>query len=145
MPTPRLPDQVDTIVVGAGTGGAAFTGVLAAHSDESILLLEAGPDYGAYADGGWPADVLNAKDIPLSHDYDLLGESHARPRRSTCRGPRSSAAAPPTTVAPHRSALARTTTTGPAGATPAGTRRPSSRCSNGSATGSGSAATEWTS
>jgi choline dehydrogenase len=71
----RLPDQVDTIVVGAGTGGAAFTGVLAAHSDESILLLEAGPDYGTYAAGGWPADVLNAKDIPLSHDYDLMGQA----------------------------------------------------------------------
>jgi choline dehydrogenase len=75
MPATRLPDHVDTIVVGAGTGGAAFTGVLAAHSDESILLLEAGPDYGAYADGAWPADVLNAKDIPLSHDYDLMGEA----------------------------------------------------------------------
>jgi choline dehydrogenase len=75
MPATRLPDHVDTVVVGAGTGGAAFTGVLAAHSDESILLLEAGPDYGAYTDGAWPADVLNAKDIPLSHDYDLMGEA----------------------------------------------------------------------
>ena len=77
MPTYPCPTSVDTIVVGAGTGGAAFTGMLAAHSDESILLLEAGPDYGAYADGGWPADVLNAKAIPLSHDYDLVGRGHA--------------------------------------------------------------------
>lgn len=75
MPISRLPAQVDTIVVGAGTGGAAFTGVLAAHSTESILLLESGPDYGAYTDGGWPLDVLNAKDIPLSHDYNLVGQA----------------------------------------------------------------------
>ncbi|MFC7755180.1 GMC family oxidoreductase N-terminal domain-containing protein [Tsukamurella soli] len=66
-----LPEQVDTVVIGGGTGGAAFTGVLATHTDESILLLEAGPDHGPYADGGWPADMLSAKSIPLSHDYDL--------------------------------------------------------------------------
>lgn len=71
--TTPLPPEVDTIVVGAGTGGAAFTGVLAANSSETILVLEAGPDYGAYLDGGWPADVLNGKDIPLSHDWDLTG------------------------------------------------------------------------
>ncbi len=75
LPQPALPDEVDTIVVGAGTGGAAFTGVLAAHSDSSILVLEAGPDYGPFQEGGWPADVLNAKDIPLSHDYDLVGQA----------------------------------------------------------------------
>ncbi len=75
MSRTRLPAHVDTIVVGAGTGGAAFTGVLAAHSGASILLLESGPDYGSYSGGGWPADVLNAKDIPLSHDYDLVGQA----------------------------------------------------------------------
>lgn len=75
MPGTPLPDAVDTIVVGAGTGGAAFAGVFAANSTESILLLEAGPDYGAYADGGWPDDVLNAKDIPLSHDWDQTGQA----------------------------------------------------------------------
>lgn len=80
MPETPLPSEVDTIVVGAGTGGAAFTGVLAANSTESILLLESGPDYGAYADGRWPADVLNAKDIPLSHDWNLTGQ--ATPGRS---------------------------------------------------------------
>lgn len=67
--------EVDTIVVGAGTGGAAFTGVLAAHSSESVLLLESGPDYGAFTGGGWPADLLDAKAIPLSHDWGLVGEA----------------------------------------------------------------------
>jgi choline dehydrogenase len=42
-----LPGQVDTIVVGGGTGGAALTGVLAQNSSQSLLLLEAGPDYGS--------------------------------------------------------------------------------------------------
>jgi choline dehydrogenase len=77
MPETNLPQEVDTIVVGAGTGGAAFTGVLTTHSTESILLLESGPDYGAYADGGWPTDVLNANAIPLSHDWGLTGQATA--------------------------------------------------------------------
>lgn len=71
MATSLLPSHVDTLVIGGGTGGTAFTGVLARHSDESILLVEAGPDYGAFADQQWPADMLDALAIPLSHDYDL--------------------------------------------------------------------------
>ena len=74
MPSP-LPTQVDTVVVGGGTGGAALTGVLVAGSDASVLLLEAGPDYGAHAEGRWPDDVLDAKDIPLSHDWGLTGQA----------------------------------------------------------------------
>ena len=76
-PTPPLPDRVDTLVIGGGTGGAAFVGLFAAHSDEQILLLEAGPDYGAAEAEGWPADVLDARAIPLSHDYDLTTTSSA--------------------------------------------------------------------
>jgi choline dehydrogenase len=66
-----LPGSVGTVVVGSGTGGAALTGVLAQHSTDSLLLAEAGPDYGPQAGGGWPADVLDARSIPLSHDWGL--------------------------------------------------------------------------
>jgi len=66
-----IPEAVDTLVIGGGTGGAAFAGTLAAHSDESILLVEAGPDYGPRSQNAWPADMLDARSIPLSHDYDL--------------------------------------------------------------------------
>jgi choline dehydrogenase len=75
MSRPPLPREVDTVVVGAGTGGAAFTGLLAAHSAGSVLLIEAGPDYGPLVDGRWPADVLSAKSIPLSHDWGLSGRA----------------------------------------------------------------------
>ncbi|MBG6218911.1 choline dehydrogenase [Arthrobacter sp. CAN_A6] len=67
----KLPSYTDTLVIGGGTGGSAFVGALTAHSNESILLLEAGPDYGDGAAGNWPADMLDARAIPLSHDYDL--------------------------------------------------------------------------
>jgi choline dehydrogenase len=34
-----------------------------------VTLVEAGPDYGAFAEGKWPADLLNAHAIALSHDW----------------------------------------------------------------------------
>ena len=68
---PPLPETVHTLVIGGGTGGSAFTAVTSALSDETVLLVEAGPDYGAAEDGNWPADVLDARSIPLSHDYSL--------------------------------------------------------------------------
>jgi len=66
-----LPGRVGTVVIGGGTGGAALTGVLAGHSSETVLLIEAGPDYGSHDSGGWPGDVLDARAIPLSHDWGL--------------------------------------------------------------------------
>jgi choline dehydrogenase len=64
-----LPGFADTVVIGAGTAGAAIAGVLAASSDQSLLLLEAGPDYGSFEDGRWPADLTDARAIPTSHDW----------------------------------------------------------------------------
>jgi choline dehydrogenase len=71
MDTTTLPDYVGTIVIGAGTSGCAFAHVHASNSSDDLLLLEAGPDYGARSSGRWPADVLDAKSIPLSHDWSL--------------------------------------------------------------------------
>lgn len=73
----RVPTSVDTLVIGGGTGGAAFAATLAAHSGETVLLIEAGPDYGPRSEGHWPADMLDARSIPLSHDYDLHTASTA--------------------------------------------------------------------
>jgi choline dehydrogenase len=66
-----LPRHADTIVIGSGSGGAALTGTLAQHSSQSLLLLEAGPDYGPRVGGRWPDDILDARVIPLSHDWGL--------------------------------------------------------------------------
>ncbi|NMO04412.1 GMC family oxidoreductase [Gordonia sp. TBRC 11910] len=71
----NLPSEVDTVVVGGGTGGAAFAGMLAALTAGSVLLVEAGPDYGARESGDWPADMLSAKAIPLSHDWKLTDDA----------------------------------------------------------------------
>ena len=66
-----IPFEVHTIVVGGGTGGATCAGLLAAHGSESVLLLEAGPDYGLFEGGNWPRELLDARAIPLSHDWGL--------------------------------------------------------------------------
>lgn len=72
MTDTALPGHVDTIVVGAGTGGAACAGLLASHRDDPILVLDAGPDYGPFDPAAWPRDMLDARSIPLSHDWGLI-------------------------------------------------------------------------
>ena len=67
----EIPTRVDTLVIGGGTGGAAFAATVAAHSNGTVLVVESGPDYGPHTAGHWPADMLDARSIPLSHDYDL--------------------------------------------------------------------------
>jgi choline dehydrogenase len=57
------------VVVGGGTAGAAVAGTLAERTEQSVLLLEAGPDYGPFDDGRWPSDLLEAFDLAESHAW----------------------------------------------------------------------------
>ena len=61
--------RADTVVVGGGTSGPAVAGLLAESSSERVLVLEAGPDYGAHDSGRWPADLLDARAMPVSHAW----------------------------------------------------------------------------
>ncbi|MDQ3412075.1 MAG: GMC family oxidoreductase [Chloroflexota bacterium] len=56
-----LPPYADTVIIGGGTAGAVVAGLLAGQSDESILILEAGPDYGPVNSGRWPEVFLDAR------------------------------------------------------------------------------------
>lgn len=61
--------ECDVVVVGGGSAGCVVAGRLAAESDADVVLLEAGPDYGAQGDTRWPADLLDGGALVTSHDW----------------------------------------------------------------------------
>ena len=77
----ELPHAADTVIIGGGTTGSALAGLLAERGDESILVLEAGPDFGPLSGGGWPADVLDATWLATSHQLGYASDDGYRGRR----------------------------------------------------------------
>ena len=63
-----IPGRADSLILGGGTAGAVIANRLAAQGG-SVVVLEAGPDYGPLAGGRWPVDLLDAVTIPDSHDW----------------------------------------------------------------------------
>ena len=57
------------VVAGGGTAGAALAGTLVERSSLSVLLLEAGPDYGPAASGRWPQELLDYTALPPTHQW----------------------------------------------------------------------------
>jgi choline dehydrogenase len=57
-----------------------------------VLVLEAGPDHGGYDEGRWPADLIDARTLPFSHDWgytsgdELPGRSLAYERARVIGG-----------------------------------------------------------
>src|SRR5215216_5070773 len=71
---------IDTVVIGAGTSGAAIAARLIQGTSQSVMLIESGPDYGAFHRQRWPAQLLDARSLPGGHDWGYLnGASTGRP------------------------------------------------------------------
>ena len=73
----RLPRYSDTVVIGGGTAGAAVAGLLAERGGQSVLLLEAGPDYGELEAGLWPAELLDGRVVARTHDWSYTSAASA--------------------------------------------------------------------
>ena len=70
----------DTVVTGGGTAGAAVAARLVQNTSQTVLLIESGPDYGAFADHCWPAPLLDARSLPGGHDWGYVnGADTGRP------------------------------------------------------------------
>jgi choline dehydrogenase len=65
-------EDAEIVVVGAGTAGCVVAGRLA-EAGRQVVVLEAGPDYGPFSEPGWPADLLDARTLPPSHDWGYVG------------------------------------------------------------------------
>jgi choline dehydrogenase len=59
----------DVVVVGDGSAGCVLAARLSEDPDRSVCLIEAGP----YAEGRWPADLLDANAYAVSHDWGIQG------------------------------------------------------------------------
>jgi choline dehydrogenase len=64
--------------------------VLAARLSEEperrVCLVEAGPDYGPYADGRWPDDVLDGRQLAFSHSWETEREDRSQLRARVIGG-----------------------------------------------------------
>jgi choline dehydrogenase-like flavoprotein len=67
--------HADTVVIGGGTAGAAVAARLVQGTSQTVLLIESGPDYGAFAEQCWPAQLLDARSLPGGHDWGYLNNA----------------------------------------------------------------------
>jgi choline dehydrogenase len=70
--------RFDVVVLGGGTAGCVLAARLSENPDRSVCLVEAGPDYGPYADGRWPPDIADARWLAFSHSWETDREDRSQ-------------------------------------------------------------------
>lgn len=69
----------DVLVVGGGSAGCVLAARLSERGPRTCLV-EAGPDYGPYTGGGWPEDILDARQLAFSHAWETEREDRSQLR-----------------------------------------------------------------
>ena len=72
-------ESFDILVVGGGSAGCVLAGRLA-EGGRRVGLIEAGPDYGPYREGRWPADMLDGRRLAFSHAWETDREDRSQLR-----------------------------------------------------------------
>jgi choline dehydrogenase len=73
-------ERFDVVVLGGGTAGCVLAARLSEEPERRVCLVEAGPDYGPYEAGAWPADILDARALAFSHSWATDREDRSQLR-----------------------------------------------------------------
>jgi choline dehydrogenase len=81
-----MAERFDVVVCGGGSAGCVLAARLSEDHERSVCLVEAGPDYGPYADGRWPADLLDGRTLAFSHSWETDREDRSQLRARVLGG-----------------------------------------------------------